>query len=232
MFVGPGAVTNIGILGWLDPTSLAAGIIAINEPTKDHLIAGNVVVGAGASLNLVGGSEVEGLNATNVFLAPGSTLNLGDAPPVDGADKIDNLFNSGTLINATTGNLQLGGPGFVQVGGFEPHESEFNNGQQDFINLGNVARGSSLAPVIEDIFNGATPNTPQIWADFATWSDGGFSFSGFADNTPANPLSLSAAGSINVNTATLGHHVGLVSVEAHAGLPGYTLTVVDNVVPA
>ena len=181
----------------------------------DNFTVDNVFAGVGASVSLIGSiaglPAAETMHAHNVFLAPGSTLNFGNLPPVGGPDTIDNLYNSGTLINATNGNLQLGGPGFVQVGGFQPHESEFGQGGA-ILTLGNIAQGSVVAAIDEII-----DNAP---------AGGVFNF-----KSPGSAFTLTpgnGAATIGVNTAVLGAHTAMVGYTS--GSVHDTLMITDGIV--
>ena len=174
--------------------------------------------------------------ADNVSLATNSTLTLG-AAPLGGVDTISQLWNEGgsllnnaklltgggSVINNAT--LLIGGPGFVQVGVATPDETNVHTANTDFIELGDVKQGSTVAPIIADLLNGSST---ALSGGFVEWGDGGFTVSGFNPVTLApygNQGDFQAAGTIGVNTAALGNHVEIVRFSG-----GDTLVVTDHMV--
>jgi hypothetical protein len=213
--------------------------------------AGAAVFAPGANVNFVGlpgysgytfGSLLEPagsyvtvtdtpMSAGKVLLGPGSTLTLGDEP-FGGVDAIGNLWNEGgTLVNL--GNLRLGGPGFIQTGGFTTSETEIHAGINQWINLGNVAQGSHPAALDFDLLN--STNHAQSGFLFAQ-GDGGFTpnIPQTVNLGPAgvyNPTQEHTAGSLAVNTGTLGGHWEQLSYVGSGGVMA-TTGIWDNVVKA
>ena len=181
---------------------------------------GTAWVMPGASMTVQDGA----LQAGTVAIFPGAKLNLG-VVPFGGYHSITELANlGGSLIS--TGNLLIGGPGFVQSGVSTPGEMNLSNGSNDWINLGNVAQGSSVAPVVLDILNetGAT-----LSGDFKTWTPvGGFDLTGFSPaTTVAAGTSLNdvhSVGAVSVDASTLGSHLAVIGFGPNA------VGIIDNVV--
>jgi hypothetical protein len=178
-----------------------------------------------------GGASV---TAGNVVLTQGSTLTLNSVSQ-SGFDTISNIWNEGgalTLINQA--NLHLGGPGFVQTGGFTSSETDVHDGTNQWINLGNVAQGSHPAALDFDLQNGT--NHAESGFLFAQ-GDGGFT------PTLPGPVNLGPnglynyttdehpAGSLAVNTSQLGGHWEQLSYVGAGGVMA-TTGIWDNVVKA
>jgi hypothetical protein len=170
------------------------------------------------------------LSAGNVLIGPGASLDLHPGGPGLVYDAISNLWNEGgTLSIDPSVGLQLGGPGFIQTGGIGAHETEVHAGINQWINLGNVAHGSAVAPLDFTLLNetGAT----EVGFLYGT-GDGGF--------TPEVPTKAPTgvfaggehdAGAIKVNTSTLGGHWEQLSYGSGSGTIA-TTAVFDNVVKA
>lgn len=194
----------------------------------DNFNVGTMLIGGGARVALLGSIEdrpaTETMHAGNVVVDAGATLDLGVAP-VDGADTIVSLTNDGAVIAPRPGDLFLGGPGFVQQGLTTPGESFLHRGAGAMIDLGVIRQGSSV-PAIELALDSGFAHAVQ--GSFTAFGDGGFTPGGFAATTLQPHQTAATApnvGGIAVNTATLGSHVEVVRFSA-----GYVLTVTDRVV--
>jgi hypothetical protein len=226
-----GPVLPYGTIGIGAGANVDLGTFSSNDTSSyDHFATSRVVVGARATLSLIGSIEglpaTENMQAGTVSLAAGATLDLGGAP-MDvsevGPDKIDILHNNGGTFIAPTGAgdvpandaLQLGGPGFVQTSGFTQGESEVNNGQgATAINLGAIVQGSTAAALDELISNAAAGGT------FAFRSaDHAFSFT-----------QGTGSATLGVNTSMLGSHVAMLGYTS--GGVHDTLMISDKVVAA
>jgi hypothetical protein len=108
--------------------------------------------------------------AGNVLIGRGSTLTL--APDNESAgNAIGNLWNEGgTLLDY--GNLQLGGPGFIQTSDITPGETEVHSGISQWINLGNIVQGSHPEALAFKLFNDTS--APEIGSLIGSAGDGGF----------------------------------------------------------
>jgi hypothetical protein len=173
-----------------------------------NLSAGNVLIGQGATLDLVG----------NRFV---------------GIDAIGNLWNEGGTLEVNGANLMLGGQGFIQTGGIGAHETEVHSGPNMWINLGNVTQGSHPAALDFNLLNGT--NHAESGFLFAQ-GDGGFTpnIQPTVNLGPAavyNPTQEHTAGSLAVNTGTLGGHWEQLSYVGSNGVMA-TTGIWDNVVKA
>jgi hypothetical protein len=194
-------------------------------PPAHSYVFGSLIEPAASHVSFTDG----GMAAGNVLLGPGSTLNLGEVP-FGGADAIGNLWNEGgTLIDSAS--LQLGGPGFLQVSGFTPGETEVHAGINQWINLGNVAQGSQPGFIDFKLFNDT--NAVEIGSLIGSAGDGGF--------TPElAPLPVGAAagqesgpwGGVSVNTSKLGGHWQQIEWLGQNNKVLATTGIWDNVVKA
>jgi hypothetical protein len=169
--------------------------------------------------------EVTG-NFGRVFLQTGATLTYGPIDEIQRNDggTITDLYNEGGTLAIGTDTLQLGGPGFVQTGGFEPHESFYGDGSTHVLDLGTIARGTALAP-IQLGFTGSTALTELL-------NDPGLALAippNFVLGPYSGPPPLPSF-SVDPNTNLLGAHTSIVGAYQAPNGPVTNMLVVKDVV--
>jgi hypothetical protein len=180
------------------------------------------------------------VSAGNVLIGRGATLTLNGIPnplqPSTASDAFSNLWNEGGTLDINGVNLQLGGPGFLQTGGFTPGETEVHSGINQWIWLGNVTQGSTVAPLDFNLLNtiypgpGAAPENGSLIGV----GDGGFTphvASSVSLGKAGLPNEEQAVGNVAVNTSTLGGHWEQLSFKGASGVIA-TTGIWDNVVKA
>jgi hypothetical protein len=187
---------------------------------------GNLLQPYGSNLTFI-----SNLSAGNVLIGPGATLDLVGNKLV-GDDAIHNLWNEGGTLELNGANLALGGPGFIQTSGITSHETEVNSGINQWIFLGNVKQGSALT-LDFNLLNGADRiETGSI----LSVGDGGFAPHTVGSVTLNSANSRTgdqehSAGSVSVNTSALGGHWEQLSYVGSNGVMA-TTGIWDNVVKA
>jgi hypothetical protein len=140
-----------------------------------------------------------------------------------------------TLTISPNDVLQLGGPGFIQVGGppgsdggaITPNETEVHGGDNMWINLGNIVQGTASGA-------GGMPNEFQVElsllnASGATipdvthfWKTGDFSFQGPNGIVQYAPGSFKGVGAVLADTSQLGAHVAQLQLGHRRAASGTT----------
>jgi hypothetical protein len=142
----PGSVANVITEGTtLGTLLLAPGAVGIFGDASQQLTGdfqcGTVILQPGSALNLDVYSQLG-----QVVIQQGATLEYGPAQKwgvgLDGGTITDLYNQGGTLGFLDPDLLQLGGPGFVQTGGFEPHESFYGDGPVHVLDLGTITHGT------------------------------------------------------------------------------------------
>jgi hypothetical protein len=175
--------------------------VTFDAPDPDRYTFGSLIQPHGSNVTL----KSAGFSIGNVLLGPHSHLTFDEARPGT-VDAISNIWNEGgTLTVDPSAGLQLGGPGFLQVSGFTPGETEVHAGTNQWIDLGNITQGSHPEALAFKLFNDT--NAPEIGSLIGSAGDGGF-----APFLPRVPVGAAAGqesgpwGGVSINTSTLGGH--------------------------
>jgi hypothetical protein len=190
LIVGPGAQAGFGNGAQGGGSSFTISTVILQPYSATTLAVdchiGQLFIQQGASATFAAGNHVPG---------PGETYDLIDA------GHIADLYNQGGSFAVIAGDsLQLGGPGFMQTGGFEPQESFYGDGPTHVLDLGTIAHGTALAP-IQLGFTGSTALTELL-------NDPGLAI-GTPPNFVLGPYSgppPSPSFSVDPNTNLLGAH--------------------------